>query len=120
MYHTPVVINWQGLFYDTVEEEDQFNPDGEHGHYSLVVDIDIENDSITTSDPFPEYNAKPRVFSLRWFLTRWWDVDHMHDPKVGVLKSFHTTHFLFIVAPKSATFPKKLGMQLQSELIELG
>ena len=111
VYHQPVVINWQGLFYDTVEEEDRFNPQGEHGHYSLVVDIDLAHDTITTSDPYPEYNAQPRVFSLRWFCTRWWDVDHSDHLKNGKPDSFHTKHFLFIVARKSETFPASLGMQ---------
>lgn len=114
--HLPVVINWQGLFYDTVEEEARFNPDGEHGHYSIAIDIDEAKDKIVIADPYSEYVENPRIFSYDWFQTRWWDVDHMVDKKTGRANSISTNHLLFVLVPKKTVFPSELGLQLPDQL----
>lgn len=116
IYHVPVAVNWQGLFYDTLEEEKRFNPHGEHGHYSLVTDIDPLKDQITLADPYPDYSNAPRTFSYSWFKTRWWDVDHLYHRKTRKRDDLHTKKLLFIIIPKDADFPAKLHLQLPSTL----
>ncbi len=112
----PVAVNWQGLFYDTEEEQEKNNPDDEHGHYSVVIDINSAQDRIVISDPYSDYAHKPRVFSLKWFEKRWWDIDHITNKKTGIRDSIHTKRLIFVIAPKDATFPKKLKMQLPDKL----
>jgi len=114
-YHWPVIVNWQGLFYDTLEEEMVHNPDGEHGHYSIVVDLDMAKDQIVISDPYPEYASKYRTFSFEWFETRWWDVDHIISKKNGKLHSWYTKRLMMVITPQDATFPAKIGMKTFEE-----
>lgn len=118
-YQWPVAVNWQGLFYDTVEEEKQKNPHGEHGHYSIVTDINVDEDKIVIMDPYSEYYSKPRQFSLTWFKKRWWDVDHEVNRKTGQKNSIKTQKLIFIVAPKDTEFLHKLKMQLPDQLARL-
>jgi hypothetical protein len=107
----PVAVNWQGLFYDTLEEEQLKNPRGDHGHYSVAIDINIAKDEILIADPYSDYSDKPRIFSLAWFESRWWDTDKYKDRITGKKKLKKTTCFIFIVTPKGATFPKEIGMK---------
>lgn len=115
-HHWPVAINWQGLFYDTVEEEQKKSLNDEHGHYSVVTKINPQKDQIVIADPYSEYAKKPRVFSLKWFEKRWWDVDHLIDRKTGLKDSIKTKRFIFIIVPKDEQFPQKLHMKLPDKL----
>lgn len=115
-HHLPVGVNWQGLFYTTEEEQNQKNPHGEHGHYSVVIDIDPQKDTITIMDPYADFSTKPRVFSFQWFEKRWWDVDDEIDKKTGHKDTIKTKRLIFLIAPKTATFPKSLGLQLPNKL----
>jgi ABC-type bacteriocin/lantibiotic exporter with double-glycine peptidase domain len=117
-YQLPVAINWQGLFWDTLNEEKLHNPNGEHGHYSLVIDINANKDQIVIADPFYEYNDAPRIFSYTWFKTRWWDVDHLVNKSTHRKYSISTKRLIFIVVPKTATFPQDLHFQLPDQLAE--
>lgn len=116
-FRWPVAINWQGLFYDTLEEEKLKHPTGNRGHYSVVLGVDVEKDSITILDPYREYSAQPRVFSLKWFEKRWNDEDCEKDPKTGVEKMVKTKRMIFALIPKGNTFPKDLGMQIGVSLL---
>jgi len=109
-YHWPVIVNWQGLFYDTLEEEMVYNPDGEHGHYSVVVDVDLNNDKIIISDPYPDFAKHYRTFSLKWFETRWWDVDHVEGKKTKKTVPHYTNKLLFIITSADEEFPSEIGM----------
>ncbi|MEO8580951.1 MAG: cysteine peptidase family C39 domain-containing protein [Patescibacteria group bacterium] len=113
-YKLPVAINWQGLFYNTPEEERRSS--GDRGHYSVVINIDPRKDSIRIADPYPDFARKPRTFSLEWFEKRWWDSARDKNPKSGRIESIETKHFIYILTPKSVTFPAKLGMQLPHKL----
>lgn len=115
-YHYPVGINWQGLFYDSVEEEARLNPRGDHGHYSVVVKINLPKDEIQIVDPYPEYAAKPRKFSLSWFISRWWDEVEDKDPKTGKFEITRTDQLLFVVVPKTKTIDPQLGLMRPSQL----
>ena len=112
-YHWPVAVNWQGLFYDTIEEQEKKKGrvNDDDGHYSVVIDIDIPGKTITMRDPFPEYAATPRQLPLQWFESRWWD---------AVREEYlQTTRMIFLVAPRDANFPKILGMKHAEDLDEL-
>ena len=112
-YHWPVAVNWQGLFYDTIEEQEQKQGlvNDDDGHYSVVIDIDIQAKTIMMRDPFPEYAATPRQIPLQWFETRWWD---------AVREEYlQTTRMIFLITPRDAHFPKLFGMKRASELDEL-
>ncbi len=116
-YRWPVGINWQGLFYDTLEEEKKEDPEGDHGHYSVVIDVNKKNKTVTIADTYEEYYSKePRTFALQWFHKRWWDVDHIKDKKTGKMDSIATKKLIFIITHKDADFPKKLGMQPPEKL----
>jgi len=109
-YRMPVVVNWQGLFYPSLEEE---NLGGElsHGHYSLVTDIDVANDTVTIVDPYAEFIRRDRVFPIGWFKSRWWDTSEKKDSQLNKDISYYTSRLIFVVAPVSVVFPH--GMQLQ-------
>lgn len=118
-YRIPIGVNWQGLFYDTLKEEKIHNPDGDHGHYSIIIDIDAKKDKIVISDPYYEYCDYPRIFSYKWFKTRWHDEDHFVDKTTKLKTILSTKRFIFIIVPKKASFPKKLGFQLPDKLASL-
>ncbi|HEX7017870.1 MAG TPA: hypothetical protein VF209_03115 [Patescibacteria group bacterium] len=115
-HHWPVAVNWQGLFYDTPEEEAASDSESDHGHYSVVIDINISKDMIVISDPYSEYAKSPRIFSLQWFEQRWWDVANDVDPSTGEEIVTRTNHLMFLVAPREATFPSEIGMMLPDKL----
>jgi ABC-type bacteriocin/lantibiotic exporter with double-glycine peptidase domain len=103
IYHLPVVVNWQGLFYDTEEEEIRKGGlEADRGHYCLVTNIDLWQRTITLFDPYPEFAVKPRVFDLNWFTKRWWDENEDED--------MDTHQLIFILTSTQAQFPKMLGM----------
>lgn len=118
-YHCPIGINWQGLFYGSVREEKEKDPHGEHGHYSVIIDIDPAHKKIAILDPYRSFASGPRIFSYRWFLKRWWDFVMEPNKNTGKPKRFDTQRLLFILTPKNATFPKNLGLEPAEKLYEL-
>lgn len=115
-YHYPVGVNWQNLFYDTVAEEKKRDPNGDHGHYSVVVGLDRKQDIITHHDPFPEFASRPRHFPYAFFRSRWWDYVDLKDPETNHIKRVHTRRLLFIITPAKTTFPIQLGLHPGEEL----
>jgi ABC-type bacteriocin/lantibiotic exporter with double-glycine peptidase domain len=114
-YRWPVAVNWQGLFYSTAEEEKRKHRNADRGHYSIVLGVDVERDKIFIRDPYSEFSAKVREFSLKWFEKRWHDQDTEIDPETGIKISVKTKRLIFVVAPKDAEFPKKLHMEEQPQ-----
>ncbi len=110
--HWPVAVNWQGLFYSTEAEQLSKNPEGDHGHYSVVVAINSSQDEIIISDPYSEFSHAPRVFSLRWFEDRWHDHDVYINKKTGKKNKIRTRRLIFLIAPKVETFPEDVGMKV--------
>jgi hypothetical protein len=112
-YKYPVGVEWQNLFYDSVEEEFEdtdgqpFNYD--FGHYSVVSQIDTENDEIVMIDPYFEFEDTYRYFSLSWFETRWWDRNKVQDPDTHHIKRIRDERVSFIITIKGTPFPKILG-----------
>jgi hypothetical protein len=118
-YKLPVGVNWQGLFYNSVEEEKRKDPNSDHGHYSIVIDIEPEKDEITIDDPYSEFFNISRIFSYRWFKKRWWDIDYIRDKKTKVIGSSNTKKFIFLVAPKGMKLPDSLNLRPAKDLKEL-
>jgi len=118
-YKIPVGINWQGLFYDTVEEEKLKSPFDDHGHYSIVIDINPEKDQIVIADPYSEYWQKPRVKSYSWFKTRWWDKDILVNKKRGYKKILETQRLAFVILPKNSDMARKLKFEPEKNLSKL-
>jgi len=117
-YRYPVAVNWQGLFYTSAEEElDSQSED--RGHYSVVTDVDLDRNKVVIADPYFEFSATPRIFSLSWFENRWWDFVQDLNPVTGVEETLNTHQLLFIIAPKTVVFTSELGLLLPSELEKL-
>lgn len=108
-YEVPVAVNWQGLFYEKLEEETPRDKQ-DRGHYSVVVGINLKKDQIVIQDPYSTFSDKNRTFSLSWFVTRWKDTVKDKNKKTEKIETLRTKHFLFILATKKAPFVKKLGL----------
>ncbi len=115
LYKYPVGVEWQNLFYESIEEEYQ-DTDGhpeqyDFGHYSIVSHIDVEADEVVMVDPYHEFNDEYRYFSLRWFRSRWWDVNPIKDPHTGHIFAKRDEKLSFIITLKGTPFPKLMGMR---------
>lgn len=102
-YNYPLGVEWQGVFYE-FEDED-------NGHYSIVTAIDMEKEVVRISDPFHIFSGVDRKFKIDEFVRRWWDEN---DIKIGDstrTRRIRDTRVLFVITPKDATWPKKLGMK---------
>lgn len=108
-YKTPVAVNWQGLFYEKLEEETQRDKQ-DRGHYSVVVGINLKKDQIIIQDPYRFFSSKNRTFSLKWFVTRWRDTVRDKNMKTGKFDTLKTKHFLFLIAPKTSKMVKEVGL----------
>ncbi len=108
-YRHPVGVEWQGFFEASEADEDYVA--GEYGHYSVVTDIDLQRRLITLRDPYPDFSAEDRVFSLNWFVSRWWDVNLVPLPNSAVLLLVEDRHMLFVVTGERARFPAALDMR---------
>ena len=107
-HRCPAGVEWQGCFEDSEAEED-FS-EGDYGHYSVVISVDRRRELITLRDPYPEFCRTDRVFSLSWFIGRWWDVNLKPNPKTGRLRPVEDRRMLFVITGKRARFPEQLGM----------
>ena len=118
-YKIPVGIDWQGLFYDSVKEEKAKSRTKDHGHYSVVIDINTKKDKIVIDDPYSEYFDVPREFSYKWFKSRWWDTDESVNQKTKEKNILRTKKFVFVIVPKSFKFPDNMGFKGINDLVDL-
>jgi hypothetical protein len=116
VHKVSVAVNWQGLFYDTLEEEKKFSPFDDHGHYSIAVGLDLNKDEIITAEPYYEYTGKPRRFKYSWFRTRWYDTDSETDTKTGLKTTFKSKRLLFAILPKGSPIVKTCKLLPSSQL----
>lgn len=100
----PVMVEWQGLFYQTPEEE-LINGKKGSGHYGIIVYMDVEQDKIGMVDPYKDFYRQDRLFGLRWFEGRWWDYNLI---KHRWRKQKRT---MILVAPKDMHGFAKIGMK---------
>lgn len=111
-HNHPVGVDWQGLFYNDENDED---PErllvGDYGHYSIVSEIDIQNNKIVISDPYPDFARQDRVIPLDKFISRWFDYEV--DPAATNPMQLGPKHTktIFVVTQKENEFPQKIGMK---------
>lgn len=114
VHKQPIGVNWQGLFYNTVEEEKRLSKRKDHGHYSIIYGLKDDNSKIVMSDPYHNRTSlEPRIYDYKWFFTRWWDFVEVNGRRID------TKRLLFIITPKTAVYPKEMGMQPAAEIIKL-
>ena len=101
----PVGVEWQGLF------EDMDDDDEDYGHYSIVAHIDTVKDEIIVVDPYKDFVDQSRIVKMSLFLERWWDFNEVKDPETGEKEFKKDEQLFFVVAPLSVPFPAELGMQ---------
>ncbi len=107
-HHYPAGVEWQGLFEDREEDEDE---EGDYGHYSIVTRIDRRRGLVHILDPYKDFYRQDRIFALSWFAGRWWDTNEVIDPETGQPQVVEDYHVNFVVTPKQARFPASLGMR---------
>jgi len=99
-FKSPVGVEWQGVFYE--------NEDGDSGHYGVVTGVDKKTGYVRIADPYFNgifrYNGVDRRFPIRLFEKRWWDENIIGG------RSLIDNRVMFVITPKSETWPKKLGM----------
>lgn len=101
----PVGVEWQGLFGD--EDED----DEDAGHYSIVAHIDKATDELIIVDPYKDFVDQNRIVRISLFEKRWWDYNEVKDLETGKIISKKDEQLFFVVAPSDVAFPEKLQMQ---------
>lgn len=101
----PVGVEWQGLF------EDMDDDDDDYGHYSIIAHIDQGKDEIIVVDPYKDFVDQSRIVKMSLFVQRWWDFNEVKDPETGKKEFKKDQQLFFVVTPLSVTFPTELGMQ---------
>jgi hypothetical protein len=101
----PVGVEWQGLF------EDMDDDDDDYGHYSIIAHIDKVKDEIIVVDPYKDFVDQSRIVKMSLFLNRWWDFNEVKDPETGEKEFKKDEQLFFVVTPLSTAFPAELGMQ---------
>jgi ABC-type bacteriocin/lantibiotic exporter with double-glycine peptidase domain len=101
----PVGVEWQGLF------EDMDDDDDDYGHYSILAHIDKAKDEIIVVDPYKDFVDQSRIVKMSLFVSRWWDFNEVKDPETGKKEFKKDEQLFFVVAPLSVAFPAELGMQ---------
>lgn len=113
-FQYPVGVEWQNLFYDSIEEEmedtDGHPENHDFGHYSVVSHVDKESDEVVMIDPYYSFQEDFRYFSLQWFLSRWWDLNQIKDEHSHYYNK-RDERLCFIVTLKGMPFPKMFGMR---------
>jgi len=107
-YDYLVGIEWQGLFEDTLEDETQ---DGDYGHYSVITTVDPISRKLVIADPYKDFRSEDRVFTLEFFMSRWWDTNDVPDPLTGKDRLVEDRQMMFLITPEEETFPRLLGMK---------
>jgi len=101
----PVGVEWQGLFEDMDDDEDDY------GHYSIIAHIDKVKDEIIVVDPYKDFVDQSRIVKMSTFLNRWWDFTEVKDMETGEKTFKKDEQLFFVIAPLSVAFPAELGMQ---------
>ena len=101
----PVGVEWQGLFADMDDDDDDY------GHYSIVAHIDKAKDELIVVDPYKDFVDQSRIVKLSLFVNRWWDFNEVKDPETGEKTFKKDEQLFFVVAPLSVAFPEEMAMQ---------
>jgi len=101
----PVGVEWQGLFGDVDEEDDDY------GHYSIISYIDKWKAELIVVDPYKDFVDQNRILKMSIFLNRWWDYNEIQDPETGERSFKKDEQLFFVVTPRAVSFPFELGMK---------
>ncbi len=101
----PVGVEWQGLFEDMDDDEEDY------GHYSIVAHIDKVRGELIVVDPYKDYVDQNRIIKISTFQERWWDFNEVKDPETGEKTFKKDEQLFFVVVPLAVSFPAELGMQ---------
>ena len=101
----PVGVEWQGLFNDMDQDDDDY------GHYSIIAHIDKTKDELIVVDPYKDFVDQSRIVKMSLFVNRWWDFNEVKDPETGEKAFKKDEQLFFVVVPLSVAFPIELGMQ---------
>ena len=101
----PVGVEWQGLF------DDVDNDDEDCGHYSIISHIDKVKDELIVVDPYKDFVDQSRIVRMSVFLNRWWDFNEVKDPQTGKKEFKKDEQLIFVVTPLDVSFPAELQMQ---------
>jgi len=107
-YDYLVGIEWQGVFEDTLEDETE---DSDYGHYSVVTMADSKRRKLVIVDPYKDFRSQDRVFSIEFFMSRWWDTNDYLDPMTGMNRLVEDRQMMFVITPKEVNFPSLLDMK---------
>lgn len=106
-YHYPVGVEWQGLFSDNLQEEEE---DGDYGHYSVISRVDQDHQAVIIVDPYKDYVNQDRILTVAIFEKRWWDFNEVKDPVTGKKSYQKDDRLFFIVTLADQVFPQELGL----------
>lgn len=95
-YNYPVGVEWQGIFYEFADEDD--------GHYGVVTQIDRKKGTLRLADSFHAFAGVDRRLKVANFVKRWWDINIVKGRRLKDIR------MMFVITPKSETWPKRLGM----------
>lgn len=129
-YHLPAGVEWQGVFDDEDEDDepdedeedeetdeeaerlmDGESEDSDYGHYSLVIRANRRRSQLIITDPYKDYFSQARVFDFALFDERWYDYNEVPNPLSGKSILVKDDHLFFVIVPRNASFPKRLGMR---------
>lgn len=102
-YKFPVGVEWQGVFY---EDEDEDN-----GHYGIITVVDKKAGYLRMADSFSKFVGVDRRFRIKDFEKRWWDQNEVRVSGTSKKRVITDHRMVFVITPKSAFWPKKLGMK---------
>lgn len=108
----PVGVEWQGLFYDTVEEEEEEGKaDADYGHYSIVTFFDEDYGDVIIVDPYKDFVDQQRIFDVETFMERWWDTNEVLNPHTGRPEIIEDKRLLFFVTTAEDWIPREMGFK---------
>lgn len=109
-----VGVEWQGLFYNSEEEEaeDYDSEDADRGHYSVISYLDEEQEQLIIVDPYREFVQQDRIIPVDMFLRRWWDTNEVTNPYTGQRQYIKDEQLLFFIKPSEEAELGSRGIKL--------
>lgn len=106
----PIGVEWQGLFYNSLEEEAADGGDeSDFGHYSIISFYDEEQEQLVFVDPYKDFINRNRIMDAQTFLQRWWDTNEVTNRFTGRREVVYDTRLLFFVTDAGEWMPEDLG-----------
>lgn len=110
----PIGVEWQGLFYDSIEEEAESgarvgDEDADYGHYSIITFLDEEAEQLVFADPYKDFSNRQRIMPVGTFLERWWDTNEVMDYTTGRSQIVQDNRLLFFLTEPGENIPIEMG-----------